>query len=404
MQLQVQLTQAQIRFLQSNKKYAAFIGGIGSGKTFIGSHWALNKIREQKYAPGLICANTYSQLRDATLVSFFQVLDQFNIPYQYNQHRSIITVANRCVYARSLDNFNTLRGIEVGWAWVDELRDAKKEAWDVLVGRVRHSKAVIRQVRATTTPNGFDWIYELFAKEEKRGYEVHFSKTGDNPFLPSDYVDSLKDSYDEKMYRQEVLGEFVPTGSGRVYYAFDRPKNVKPVQIKKEYPIYIGMDFNINPMTAVAFQVYENQIYVFREYYIMSSNTDELALKIKQDFGPCQIIPDSTGRALKTSSRGLSDHQILRNHGHLVMNVVNPARMDRYNSTNNLFEKQRLWVDPSCKYLIKDLDQVSFREGTNEPETNKDKTLTHISDALGYGVWFHFPIIKLSSGIYQTDR
>ena len=404
MSLQVQLTKSQFNFLTSKKKYVAFVAGLGSGKSFVGSHWAKNKIATERYAPGLICANTYSQLRDATLVTFFSVLDQFNIPYLYNTHRGIITVADRTIYAKSLDNFNSLRGIEVGWAWVDELRDAKKEAWDVLIGRVRHKNAVNRQIRATTTPNGFDWIYELFGKELKPGYEMVTATTLDNPFLPKDYVESLKDSYDELIYKQEVLGQFVNSGYGQVYYAFKRDQHIKPIVKNNGYPVYIGMDFNINPMTAVALQVYNNEVYVLKEYYIMSSNTDEMAIAIKNDFGNCQVIPDSTGKALKTSSRGLSDHEILRQHGHIVMPTRNPARMDRYNSVNNLFDKGRVFINPSCVKLIRDLEQVSFKEGSNEPDTTKDKTLTHISDALGYGVWFHFPIIKPSGGIYQFDR
>jgi hypothetical protein len=79
----------------------------------------------------------------------------------------------------------------------------------------------------------------------------------------------------------------------------------------------------------------------------------------------------------------------------------NPARMDRYNVVNNLLEKDRLIISPKCVNLIKDLEQVSFKEGSSQLDIGNDKTLTHISDALGYGCWFCFPIIRPASGVYS---
>jgi hypothetical protein len=51
--------------------------------------------------------------------------------------------------------------------------------------------------------------------------------------------------------------------------------------------------------------------------------------------------------------------------------------------------------------LIKDLEQVSFKEGSAQLDTSLDKSLTHISDALGYGAWYCFPIIKPTAGVYS---
>lgn len=404
--MQLNLTKSQSEFFFSNKKFCWYRAGVGAGKTTVGSVWSYTKSVNEPWALGLFAANTYRQLHNVMLPSAFRLFDDIGVEYSYNQQKGWLQIDRSRVLCVSLDNYDiALRGVEIGWAWVDELRDSSKAAWDVLIGRLRDRKAENLEIRVTSTPNGFDWMYELFSGVGKGDDYIEVYGNGfENLHLPKGYLESLKGSYDPKMYDQEVMGLYVASGTGQVYYGFDRSKAVKPVQRNPHFPVYIGMDFNINPMTAVAFQVYENNVYVVSEYYIMSSNTDELAMKIKADYGPLQIIPDSTGKALKTSSRGLSDHEILRQHGHIVLPTLNPARMDRYNTVNNMLDKGRLFVDPKCVKLIRDLEQVSFKAGTNEPDTSKDKTLTHISDALGYGVWFHFPIIKPSSGIYQTDR
>ena len=41
-------------------------------------------------------------------------------------------------------------------------------------------------------------------------------------------------------------------------------------------------------------------------------------------------------------------------------------------------------INPKCKHTIRDLEQVSFKEGSTQIDTGKDLLLTHASDALGY--------------------
>jgi hypothetical protein len=49
-----------------------------------------------------------------------------------------------------------------------------------------------------------------------------------------------------------------------------------------------------------------------------------------------------------------------------------------------------LVVDPQCKELIKDLEEVGFKEGTNQIDKDRDRLRTHLSDALGYLLWQEF--------------
>jgi phage terminase large subunit len=47
----------------------------------------------------------------------------------------------------------------------------------------------------------------------------------------------------------------------------------------------------------------------------------------------------------------------------------------------------RLWLDPKCKELIKDFEQVSYKPDSNAIDKEKDRRRTHLSDALGYLLW-----------------
>ena len=48
---------------------------------------------------------------------------------------------------------------------------------------------------------------------------------------------------------------------------------------------------------------------------------------------------------------------------------------------------RQLLIHPKCGELIKDFEQVSFKENSQVIDKEKDSKRTHLSDALGYLVW-----------------
>jgi hypothetical protein len=70
---------------------------------------------------------------------------------------------------------------------------------------------------------------------------------------------------------------------------------------------------------------------------------------------------------------------------------VNPSVRERINLTNRQMKsaagKIKLLVDPRCKELIMDLEQVCFKENSNLIDKDRDRMRTHLSDALGYVLW-----------------
>jgi hypothetical protein len=69
----------------------------------------------------------------------------------------------------------------------------------------------------------------------------------------------------------------------------------------------------------------------------------------------------------------------------------NPLVRDRINLTNSKLRSATgdvgLLVDPKCKELIKDFEQVSYKQDSNSIDKEKDRARTHLSDALGYLLW-----------------
>lgn len=373
-------------------KFVLLLGGIGSGKSHTGGPWTMKKYKDSPNSLGLITANTYGQLQKATLASLFKNYVDWGIPFTYNQQKSLLTVNYRKQFlCLGLDNFDNHRGIEVGEWWADEVAYNKEEAFEVMCGRLRDKRGNLDAL-FTTTPKGFNWLFHYFHPDgDKHNPDLYHyvkAKSRFNHHLPDGYIDSLLTQYDEKLIQQELEGEFVNVTSGRIYYSFDADINVAPVQKTPHYPIWVGMDFNPHKMSAVIGQVIEGRLNIIDEIFdtTVGSNTEKICKELIMRHGSkLTIVPDSTG-GKATSNASRSDIQILKDYGFNLKVINNPFRVDRYASVNGALSKQKVIIDTKCKALIKDLEGVSYKEGTDKPD-DSDKMLTHMSDAFGYLVY-----------------
>lgn len=406
--MKVKLLKHQHETLLSIAKYTLLLSGIGGGKSWTGVHWCIGKCKSNPKSLGFIGANTYSQLRDSTLQAVFSELTRLGISFNYNQSSGKLTFLGKTWLCKSMDNYDVIRGIEIGEFWLDEVGYTKEEAFLVLTGRLRDKFGSLTGL-LTTSPNGFNFLYDYFHPNGAKNdidYRLIKAKSKDNIFLPEGYLDGLYKQYNSKQVLQELEGEFVNISSGSIYWGFSREKNVKEFNLDlidkdwRTYPLHVGMDFNVNPMTATVGVMLKNVLYIFDELFLKDSNTFQMADRIAAKYGMngINIYADASGDSRKTSS-AKTDHQILKERfGHgVVKHSRNPFRVDRYNCVNAAFEKELVVIHPNLKMVIKDFEQMAYKQGTNEPDL-KDSDMGHISDAFGYKICNLFPIRPRLSG------
>lgn len=386
--MDITLLPHQDAFIHDDHKVCALISGVGAGKSFAGRVWIIKKAIDNPDTLGFIGANTYSQLRDTVLNPLFAELETLGLPYNFNAQTGELELAGARIKCAALENFNMLRGIEIGWCYLDEIRDLRQEAFDMMLGRLRCKQSNALQMRCTTTPNGFDWIYDRFAGERQTPeFHMIHATSKDNPYLPEGYLETLRGNYDSKFAAQELEGQFVSLTSGRIYHAFNREIHLKETKMDPSNPtIWVGMDFNVDPMCAVIAVVDTKKIHIIDEIHKSNSNTFEVAAMIRARYPDhiITVIPDATGKARKTCAVS-SDHAILQSEGfHVKVGRSNPLREDRFNTVNKLFSEGRLYVDPSCKMLIKNLEQ--------EVHGKNPADIGHINDALGYLCYYYQPL------------
>lgn len=197
--------------------------------------------------------------------------------------------------------------------------------------------------------------------------------------------------------------------SGRVYYAFDRKEHIANVEFNPKLPIWVGMDFNIDPMSTVIFQPQPNgQIWAVDEIVQVASNTDDICTELEKRYYKYQnqvtIYPDPAGSA-RQHARGESDLDIIREHGFKRIKVkrAHSAVADRINAVNRVLKtasgEVRLFINPKCKHLIESFEQTLYIAGTRD--VDKSLGVEHSADAAGYCIEIEFPLRKITPSGYS---
>jgi phage terminase large subunit len=391
---------SQKRFHRSKAKFKAYVGGYGSGKTFAGCHEAIRLSALNAGLTGMMLAPTYRMLEDATLPAFIGILEKSGIAYSYKSSTGKMRLPwGSDIIFRSAENPDRLKGPNLAWVGIDEGAMVSKEAWDVAISRIRHPEAKKLSAFITTTPEGFNWLYEEFVEKRRRGYEVIHARTEENHYLPQEYVRDLAEAYDPALVRQYLMGEFVDALSGRVY-RFNRDAHVRGgLCYSPARPLLLAVDFNVDPMHAAVIQVDGPLVMVVDEVVLSSSNTYELCEEVRSRYPDAHVVayPDPSGRARKTSgATGLqSDFAILMQAGFEVRaRNSHPAVKDRVNAVNRKLTdaagQPGIAVSDKCRETIRSFEQTSYKPGSTV--IDKDRSVEHMTDAIGYLIEYEYPV------------
>jgi hypothetical protein len=267
---------SQTDFVLGDEKYSAFLGGLGSGKTYAGLirglKYALQPVPKGVHHPpvGVVAAVSYPALRDIIVPKLEEIMARTGLAdmsKDYRKQEMELTLRNGAkIRLRSLDKpDNIIRGPEYCWAFIDEGRNVSLKDWKLLTGRLRQPGYEYAAFVAST-PNGYDWMYNVFhpkgeLRSEYPNASWYNAPMAENIHLPPDYVAEMEVSYSGRWYEQEVLGQFVGLVEGGVFPEWDPDKFCIPLDFDPKLPLYTGWDFGIgDPGVCIFLQVAWNPV------------------------------------------------------------------------------------------------------------------------------------------------
>lgn len=400
---------SQARFHASKARFKGLSGPIGCGKSRALCQEAVKLSYINAGRHGLIGAPTYPMLRDATQASLLEILDDSGIPYDLHKAENVLVMkdtGSRILF-RPVEDFERLRGTNLAWFGLDEMTYSPEQAWLRLEGRLRDPKAKRLCGFAVWTPKGHDWVYRRFLDSTVEGYETIISRPMENRHVLDkvpDFYERLKHSYDEKFYRQEVLGEYLNIQDGLVYHAFQKETHVKDLDLDPSLPLMWALDFNVDPMSSVIVQIDGETVLVLDEIVLSRASTKDACEEFVNRFPTHEkglvVHGDASGSHRQTS--GTTDWNIIkefmRGGRHMKVSYrfpkANPPVRERVALVNAKLKcaagEVGLFVSPKCKELVKDFEEVSYKPDSGIVDKNRDPRRTHLSDALGYLLWQEF--------------
>ncbi len=390
------LTNPQKNVIKDDSRFRVLITGRRFGKTFV----AINEIAKFASIPNKKIWYVAPSYRQAKAICW-GVLKEKMIYHKWvksiNHSDLTLTLKNNSqITLRGSDNESSLRGVGLNFLILDEFQDINKTAWyEVLRPTLSDTEG---HALFCGTPRGFgNWSYDLYKMgENNKDWKSFQYTTLEGEQVSEDEIEQAKQDLDLRTFQQEYEATFV-NYSGMIYYNFSRDKNIIEKYNKNTGVLHIGLDFNVDPMSAVVCIIENDRIFVVDEIQIYSSNTNEMCDEIKTRYKNKQIVvyPDPSARQRKTSAGGLTDLAILKNNGFDVRcRSTAPLVRDRINAVNsklkNVNGKNSLFIVKFCKNAIKSIERQIYKEGTHIPD--KDSGYDHMNDALGYLVEYNFPL------------
>lgn len=399
-------------------KYTLYCGGIGSGKTLIG---CITMLSMAVLHPGdyLIARQFYPELKITTLKTFLEVcppelIEEYRVADGIVRIKAVNGKISNIIF-RQLEEPDKLRSLNLSGFYIDESSQVSEAAFMLLQGRLRGPG--LRKGFLTTNPNGHDWQYQWFVKQDlfnspdiKTQFKLIRAPSTENIHLPDGYVASIMQTWSPERIKREIEGSF-DAFEGMVYHEFRRDVHViQPFVIPQDWKRLIGIDHGYrNPAAWVWGAIdYDENIYIYREFYEREWLIEEI-IKGNKKLNKPGVLELMRGERIEQAridpstrnvrgANGLSDYDTYLEHlprdfPLMLANNEKTAGIDRVKSYLKIEQrtnKPRIFIFNTCHSLIDEISQYRYKELThgqhgkmNEKE-EPVKVNDHAADALRY--------------------
>jgi phage terminase large subunit-like protein len=388
-------------------RMVAFVAGYGAGKTRTLCAWATLMSLDNPGCIGVLFAPTGPLVRDVLIRSLEDYWTELGITFEYRasplpEFKLYLPMGTSTVLCRSMENWSRIIGTNAAWIGADEIDTSKTEiaqrAVEKFLGRLRAGNR--RQLGMFSTPEGFGILYHLFVEQgDKTDRALYRAKSTDNPHLPEDFIEGMRENYPPAMLKSYLDGEFTNLTQASVYPEFNRDLNLSAINAPTESDtLWIGVDFNVARCWLAVCVQRGDGVHVIAEH--IARDTPGVIATIREHYGAWAdhnqliVCPDASSQSRSTKDAGISDFGLMKQAGlRLQTQASNPFIRDRVLTVNSLIlnakGERRLFVHPDCKGMIKGLEQHAFDQATQQPEKGDggELDLSGQMDALGYACW-----------------
>lgn len=368
-----------------NTRINVYYGGAGSGKSHFVTQKVILKATQYKRKV-LVVRKVGRTIKDSIWALFNRVLDQMpQVIQSVNKSDFTIELINGTVILfKGFDDPEKIKSIEgITDIVVEEATELTEDDFDQLNLRLRANCGML-QIHLMFNPvSKANWVYKRFFASIVPSDDTVIVHTTykDNPYLPKDYIDSLKklERTNPAYYKIYVLGEFATLD--KLVFPVKTVRLINNDEVKN-LPFWIGMDFGYtNDPTAITWGRVDQEkkiLYITGEYDKTGMTNDVIAQTITNlGFAKEQIIADSAEPKSIDELRRLGIKRCI------------PAVKGPDSVKNGIDRLQRydIIIDERCPKTIEEFDNYTWIKDkkTGEYINEPIDTFNHHIDSIRYG-------------------
>ena len=417
-------------------------GAAGGGKSYLGSVWLIVSCLKYPQWRAVVARKTLKSLKESTLNTILQLLDEWKVNYNFNQKDLIINFPDNgsCIILKEMADipsdptFSRFGSSEYSCAFVDEVDQISEKAIEVLSSRLRWKVSdygTKGRLLMSTNPST-NWVRDRFVMGDDgqeptlRVFEKYIRFTVfDNPNkkFRDNYVEQLERLTNQSERERLLYGnwDYVDPNDAVFYSGYSGKGNLVRNLYKEKYDpnsaLYLTFDFNVFPyISCLAAQAFpeEKVIRIYTEILGLPKDKNNKTIKaaalaakeFKNHNGTILVTGDPSGiREDTRSEQGQNDFsQILRGlregnkHGKLKLIRKAPSVSLRGEWINLMLEGNApdgwtIEIDlDNCRKFIEDLTYgLAAEDGGKDKKKITDidtgaryEKYHHLSDAFDY--------------------
>jgi hypothetical protein len=322
------------------------------------------------------------------------------------------------IEVRSADHPEGLVGEALDGVIMSEAAKHKRETWE------RYIRPALADRRGWgtfgTTPEGFNWIYELYLFGQNPDLEDYaswkFPSWFNTVVFPGGRhdpeIELLAKTTTPEWFMQEIGADFA-SFVGRIYPEFEVNTHVRHVGFNPMWKNFISFDFGyIEPLAAIEWQIDSwDNVYIWREHYKAGLRLEEHIKELKARIQPPDYHLDLTfGDAADPEAAAyISNHFCMcvadpkskanwREGIDCVKTFLKPYQTGEMDEWGTPKMTPKLFIDPSCTWTIKEFSDYRTKNTARQANAPKESNQVgaamhqndHAMDAIRYGLmhWF----------------
>ena len=412
MDINLEITTKQDRFINADANEVLFGGAAGGGKSYGQMVDALLYALKYPGSKQIIFRRTFPELDKSIIRTALELYPRSIFKYNSSTHTgkfvngSILDFgycdSEKDVYKYQSAEFDVIR--------FDELTHFTEEIYTYLISRLRGANDFPKSVKSSTNPGGVGhtWVKERFIDIGEPN-TVHPFDTGSRIFIPSkvqdnkflmekdkNYIKRLE-NLDEKNKKALLYGDW-DIFDGQYFEEFKRNIHVcSPFEIPADWRRYRAIDYGLDCLAVVWIAINSlNECYVYREYaepdkIISDGAKDVISLTGNENIRNTYAPPDLWSRSQET---GRCRADIFRESGlHLIKS--NNDRVAGWLYIKEMLKQNangdvKLHIFSTCTELIKCIASIQHDEKNPNDCATQPHNITHLPDALRYFAVQHY--------------